>query len=429
MAVQKSNLPFITQILNFIPRQAFIELVHKYGTDTHSKGFDSWTHLIIMIFAQLCGAESLRDLTGSVATAPASVQDLFMNTIPTRSTISYNNSHRSYELFEAAFAMMTAEIKRRIPKGNKSLDISNPLYSFDSTTISLCLSVFDWAQYRTRKGGLKIHTLLDNEGCLPSFIQISEAKQHDIVAARSLALPKGSIVAMDRAYIDYALFYRWTREGVFFVTRTKTSTKLEYVGPNLATPLKKKPLKKADGGAGGSPEGPAGACQGPGSPPAVKVLRDRLVRLSQPKARESCPVDLRLVVIKDTGTKRKLSFLTNNLVLPAEKIAAIYKSHWEVELFFKCIKQEMIVKSFLGVSENAVRIQIYCAMIAVLLVKFLKSVPEDKVTWNFSNLIHLLRLNLFTYLSLFHWLEVPHCDVKPPLKGDKPKPVPCGLLF
>jgi IS4 transposase len=291
--------------------------------------------------------------------------------------------------------------------------------------------MFDWAHYRTSKGGIKLHTLLDNETCLPTFVSITEAKEHDINAARTLSLPKGSIVAIDRGYVDFALFYRWDSEGIFFVTRPKVGMTYEVIKelviPSSETLSHSATSKQTDETKADDEIKKTGKEMGKAEKRLLykkslvpcQVVKDQLIKLKSQKAHNDCPIELRLVTIIDPVKNCEMQFLTNKLDLTPRTIADIYRDRWQVELFFKCIKQNLIVKSFLGVSENAVRIQIYAALIATLLVKYLQFLPP-KVDWNFSNLIHLLRINWFTYQVLYQWLEFPHCSRQPPPK-DSPR--------
>jgi Transposase DDE domain len=250
----------------------------------------------------------------------------------------------------------------------------NKLLSLDSTTITLCLDLFPWAKFRRAKGGVKAHVLLDHDDYLPSYVLITEAKKSDVRVAQSLELNPDSIVAMDRGYNDYGLFAQWTERGVFFVTRLKENAALEVVE---------------------SATGPL--------PP--NILADQLIRFSGPQAVRDCPYLLRLVVVWDEAGQREIVVLTNLPHLAAATIAAIYKDRWEIELFFKALKQNLKVKSFVGTSQNALLIQIWTALIAMLLLKWLHHLSKAK--WSFSNLASMLRLNLFTYRDLLRWLENP----------------------
>jgi hypothetical protein len=256
----------------------------------------------------------------------------------------------------------------------KKFKFKNKLLSFDSTTISLCLTLFPWASFRRAKGGVKVHVLLDHDDYMPSFVRITEARHHDRTAARFLNLPKGSIVAFDRAYNDYGLFGIWTQNGIFFVTRMKENA-LYVVEEERNIPLNR------------------------------SILSDQIIRLIGSKAEEKCPYCLRRVVVWDNVNNCEIVLLTNHLTFGSTTIAAIYKDRWEIEVFFKTLKQHLKVKTFIGTSENALRIQIWTALIALLLLKYLHHLSKAK--WSLSNLATMLRLNLFTYRDLTEWINDP----------------------
>jgi hypothetical protein len=250
----------------------------------------------------------------------------------------------------------------------------NKLLSLDSTTISLCLDLFPWAKFRRAKGGVKAHVLLDHDDYLPSYVLITEARKSDVRVAQSLDLNAGSIVAMDRGYNDYALFGKWTEREVFFVTRLKENAAYEVVECAMG------PLPR-------------------------KILADERIRFTGPQAVKDCPHLLRRVVVWDEANQREIVLLTNLLHFGSTTIAAIYKDRWEIELFFKALKQNLKVKSFVGTSRNALLIQIWTALIAMLLLKWLHHLSKAK--WSLSNLASMLRMNLFTYRDLRRWLENP----------------------
>lgn len=240
----------------------------------------------------------------------------------------------------------------------------------DATVIDLCLSLFPWAKFRQTKGAVKLHLLLDHDGYLPTFANMTEGKVHEVNVARTLSLPKGSIVAMDRGYFDFGLFEKWNSEGVFFVTRMKENIQYDVLD---------------------SFEIPA----------ANAVLFDRTICPDNQKY--SHP--LRLIVVWDAKNEREIELVTNNFQLSAATIAAIYKDRWEIELFFKCIKQNLKVKTFIGTSANALKVQIWTALIATLLLKMLQF--KSKMEMALSRLVALLRLNLFSYRNLQDWLDDP----------------------
>jgi IS4 transposase len=246
--------------------------------------------------------------------------------------------------------------------------------SLDSTTISLCLELFPWAKFRRAKGGVKAHVLLDHDDYMPVYVLITEARRSDVKMAESFPINPGSIVAMDRGYNDYGLFGQWTERQIHFVTRLKDNAAYE-VRETAVIPANR------------------------------NILSDQLIQFTGDKARRDCPFPLRRVVVWDTTGQREIELLTNLMEFGATTIAAIYKDRWEIELFFKALKQNLKVKSFVGTSENALRIQIWTALIAILLLKWMHHLSKAK--WSLSNLASMLRLNLFTYRDLNAWLDNP----------------------
>jgi hypothetical protein len=295
---------------------------------------------------------------------------------PCRSTLSYANEHRPAALFEDLFWTASARFREQQALGGKKhkFRFKNRLLSLDSTTISLCLSLFPWARFRRAKGGVKAHVLLDHDDYLPAYVLLTEAKRSDVKLADSFTLNPGSIVAMDRGYTDYALFGRWTMAGVYFVTRLKDNAAYEVVQEYQV-------------------------------PANRGIVADQIIRLTGVQAQTDCPCLLRRVVVWDPDQEREIVILTNLLEFGATTIAAIYKERWQIELFFKALKQNLSVKSFVGTSENALRIQIWTALIALLLLKWLHHL--SKANWSLSNLASMLRLNLFTYRELTKWLHDP----------------------
>lgn len=295
---------------------------------------------------------------------------------PNKSTLSYANKHRPAELFEELFWTMSHRFRQSGGLGNRKrkFRFKNKLLSLDSTTISLCLNLFPWARFRRAKGGVKVHVLLDHDDYMPSYVWITEAKRHDRTVAKDVALKPGSIVAFDRAYNDYSLFSYWTANEVFFVTRQKENAVYQVVDER--TP-----------------------------PQNRSILADQIIKLTGPRAEERCPQLLRRVVVWDERNQQEIVLLTNHLDFGASTIAAIYKDRWEIEIFFKTLKQHLKVKTFIGTSENALRIQIWTALIALLLLKYLHHL--SRFGWSMSNLATMLRLNLFTYRDLTTWLHDP----------------------
>ncbi len=383
-----------SQILGQVSRIDFQKLVVKHGAERHAKGFRSWTQFVAMLFCHLARAESLREICYGLSCCNGKLLHLGVTRLPNKSTLSYANEHRSSELFRDMFWMLMDQFrasgKLGVP-GAKKFRFKNKLLLFDSTTISLCLSLFPWADFRRYKGGVKLHVLLEQGDYMPSFVHITEARTHDSKAAHLLSLPEGSIIALDRAYIDFGLFRKWTEQKVFFVTRMKKNA--SYVVAER---------RKA--------------------PKNSNVLKDEIIRLSGVNTWEKYPLPLRRIVVWDEKNKREVVLLSNHLKFGATTISAIYKERWQIEVFFKTLKQNLKVKTFIGVSENALRIQIWTALISLLMIKWLHYL--SKAGWSLSNMAVMIRLNLFTHRNLKKWLDRPYAT--PPLI---PEPQQTRLAF
>lgn len=367
-----------SQLLSTVPRSTFASLVKEHGAEKHAKGFTCWTQLVAMLFSQLARAESLREICNGLGCCVGKLVHLGVLRSPNKSTLSYANEHRPAALFEDLFWTLAQRFRSQeggVGVRKAKFRFKNKLLSLDSTVVTLCLQLFPWAKFRRAKGGVKLHVGLDHDDYMPAFLLITEAKLHDVKVAQSLRLPAGSIVAMDRGYNDYRLFGTWTADGVFFVTRLKDNAAYEVVEERLA-------------------------------PKGRRILHDQVIRLTAAKALESCPYLLRRVVVWDPDKDREIVLLTNHLDFGASTIADIYKERWEIELFFKALKQNLKVKTFVGTSENALRIQIWTALIAMLLIKWLHHLSQ--ATWSFSTMATMLRLNLFTYRDLNDWLRDPY---------------------
>ena len=372
--VQVASL--FNQLLQHFPRTEFAALVKKHDAERAAKGFTCWTQFVAMLFCQLGRADSLREICNGLACCLGRLVHLGITKAPRRSTLSYANEHRPAALFEDLFWTALTRFREQPAVGSRKhkFRFKNKLLSLDSTTISLCLTLFPWAKFRRAKGGVKAHVLLDHDDYLPAYVLLTEAKRSDVKLADSFTLNPGSIVAIDRGYIDYALFARWSTAGVFFVTRLKENAAFEVVEE----------------------------CQIPAN---RNIRADQLIRLTGTRAQADFPELLRRIVVWDAENEREIVLLTNLLGFGSTTIAAIYKERWKIELFFKALKQNLTVKTFVGTSENALRIQIWTAMIALLLLKWLHHL--SKANWSLSNLASMLRLNLFTYRDLTKWLHDP----------------------
>ncbi len=361
-----------SQLLHLFPRHEFHRAVRRNNAEHGSKGFACWDQFVAMMFCQLAQAKSLREICGGLKSCLGKVIHLGMSQAPKRSTLAYANGHRPWQLYQDVFYDLLRRCQNIAP-GHR-FRFHNKLYSLDASVVDLALSLFDWASYTRTKGAIKLHLLLDHDGYLPTFAHITEGNVADVEVARTLDLPAESIVAIDRGYIDFKMFGDWTERRIFFVTRLKRNQ--SYLV------LRSKETTRKGG-----------------------VQADLDIRFDRQKSWEACPHVLRLVRFVDPDTGRRFEFLTNNHSLSPLTIARIYKERWQVELFFKAVKQNLKIKTFVGTSPNALKTQIWTALIAILLLKYLQL--KAKRGWSLSTLVALLRWNLFTHRDLWKWLDDP----------------------
>lgn len=362
-----------SQLLDLFPRAEFQRAVREHQAERYAKGFSCWEQFVAMLFCQLGQAHSLREICGGLASSLGEMVHLGVWEAPKRSTLAYANAHRPWELFETVFHQFLAKCHREA-QGRRRFRFRNKLYSLDATVIDLCLTLFDWAKFRQTKGAVKLHLLLDHEGYLPTFAQITEGKVHEVKIAHGLEFAPGSIVVVDRGFTDYGLFGRWTRAGVYFVTRLKRGADYWVIG-------RRDPI------------------------PHRGILADEIIEFDGPTSRSKCPYRLRRIEYLDRETGEVFEFLTNHLEFGPTTIVRIYRDRWEIELFFKALKQNLKVKTFVGTSPNALKTQIWTALITMLLLKYLQL--RSRLRWSLSNLAALLRWNLFTYRELWSWLDDP----------------------
>jgi len=362
-----------SQILQLFPRSDFQLLVKDTKAERHARGFSCWDQFVSMMFCQLGRAHSLREICHGLSSCEGKLSHLGIDEAPKRSSLAYANEHRPWQLYQRVFFGLLERCRKEAPF-KKKFRFKNKLVSLDSTVIDLCVSVFDWAKFRRTKGAIKLHLLLDHDGYLPCFGVITEGKVHDVKVAWSLSFEPGTVVVDDRGYNDYRLFAKWTEEQVYFVTRMKDNA--------LYTIVEKRDV-----------------------PHNRSVLKDQIIWLSGSQAWEKCPYALRRVEVWDEEKQQALVFLTNHFEFGASTIAAIYKERWQIELFFKALKQNLKIKTFVGTSANAVKIQVWTALIAILILRYLQL--KSKFSWSLSNLVAILRMNLFTYRDLWAWLDQP----------------------
>jgi len=361
-----------SQLLQLFPRVEFQRAVKDHRAERHARGFTCWGQFVAMLFCQLGRAKSLREICGGLACAEGKLSHLGI-TVPKRTTLAYANAHRSWQLYQTLFFQLLARCQA-VARGRRKFRFKNPLLSLDASVIDLCASVFDWATYRRTKGAVKLHLLLDHDGYLPCYAVITEGRRHEITVARTLRFAPGTILVMDRGYMDFAWFGELTRQGVFFVTRLKDNAVYAVLGTRAV-------------------------------PQRGPVLRDELITLTGVRTAAKCPYPLRVVEVTDPATGDPLVFLTNQLTFGPTTIARIYKDRWQIELLFKALKQHLKVKTFVGTSANALHIQLWTALIALLVLKYLQL--RSTFGWSLSNLVALLQFQLFTHRDLWTWLNEP----------------------
>jgi len=348
--------------------------VEATRADRGAKGFSCWEQFVAMLFCQLGQAHSLREICGGLASCLGKARHLGIQKAPKRSTLAYANEHRPWQLYEKLFYQILGRC-RQLQFGKRAFRFKNRLFSLDASLIPLCASLFDWAKYRQTKGAVKLHLLLDHEGYLPVFACITTGKIHEVRIARMLNFPAGSIVVVDRGYVDFKLFRSWDEAGVFFVTRQKGNAHYRVV-EDRAIPKNR------------------------------SILSDQLIELEGYYSHKNYPGSLRRLEVWDEENEQRIVLLTNHLDFGATTIAAIYKDRWQIEIFFKTIKQNLKIKTFVGTSPNALLIQIWTALIAILVLKYLKH--RSQFQWSLSNLVAMLRYNLFTYRDLWAWIDQPY---------------------
>lgn len=360
------------QVLAMVDRYGFDSTVRELDAERGAKGFRSWDQFVAMLFCQLGSADSLREICGGLSTALGRMVHLGLKEAPKRSTLAYANSHRPWQLYQGVFEQLLGRCQGLAAERRRPFRFKNPLRVLDSTVIDLCLEVFDWARFRRTKGAIKLHLQLQDRGCLPCWALVTEGCTHDVRVAQGLSFDPGTIVVMDRAYNDYGMFGRWDAEGVFFVTRMKANAQYEVVY---------------------SLPGGGGAFRG-----------EEWIRLTGTAAK-GCGCVLRRIRIWDAENEREIVLLTNQRTLAATTVGRVYRYRWQIELFFKAIKQNLKIKTFVGTSENAVKTQVWTALIAILLLKFMQM--KSSWQWSLSNLAAMLRFNLLTYRDLWAWLDDP----------------------
>lgn len=366
------------QLAEFLPRRVFDGMVEKYQGNRYVKHFTCWNQLLAMIFGQLSNRDSLRDLIVSLDAHSQKSYHLGFGKSVTRSNLAKANESRDYRIFEE-FAYYLIDIARK-KLSNDDFEVKGKVYAFDSTTIDLCLSVFWWAKFRKAKGGIKIHTLYDITTQIPAFVHITDAKVHDVRAMDLIPYESGAYYIFDRGYVDYERLYRITGLGSYFVIRAKKGMQFEC-----------SEYRTVDVNTG--------------------VLSDQVGSLVGFVNSKQYPDKFRKIVFYDVEMDRTFVFISNNLELPSEQIALLYKNRWQIELFFKWIKQHLKIKSFWGTSENAVRIQIYSAIITYCMVAIIgHDLKLERSTYEILTVLGISLLDKTPVKELFS--KIDNNDVK-----------------
>lgn len=362
-----------TQLMHFLPRREFHACVERYQGHRRPRGFSCRDQFLSLAFAQLTFRESLRDIETCLRALEAKLYHVGFRGKVSRSTLADANRTHDWRIY-ADFAQVLIRRARRLYASEPlAVDLEQTVYALDSTTIDLCLSLFPWAKFRRRKGAVKLHTLLDLRGSIPCFIHVSSGKMHDVNVLDQLPIEPGAYYVMDRGYVDFGRLHRFTASGAFFVTRSKRNLD--------ATRRARQEVDKSTG-----------------------LRSDQTIVLAGPKSSRLYPDALRRVVFYDTEHRRRLVLLTNDFMLPALVIAQLYKCRWQVELFFKWIKQHLRIKAFYGTSDNAVKTQVWIAISVYVLVAIVKK--ELRIERSMYEILQILSITLFEKTPLLQALTL-----------------------
>ena len=369
------------QLFNFIPRYRFDRVVGDLQMDRYSKGFSCWKQFLTLLYAQIRSKDSLRDIESGLTTHQNKLYHLGMAPVP-KSTLADAMQRRDPAIFEELFYEILARAQAFAPSHKFRFD--NPLYSLDSTVIDLCLSMYDWAKYRRRKGAIKLHCQLDHRGNIPVFVAMTDGKTADITAARHLVtIQPDSIYCADKAYMSLSWLRHIDEQGAFFVTRMKNNADIHIIGQHV----------RPDLGNG--------------------VLQDNVIEFCNPASYSKYPRKMRAVEFYDVETEKTYVFITNNFCLEATVVAEIYRQRWQIELFFKWIKQNLKLKTFLGTSRNAVMSQVWVAMIYYLLVAYIKF--SSKAVLSLTEVSRRIKDGLMSRLHMIELLATSRRKImKPP---------------
>lgn len=376
-----SGQPIFSQLLKLIDRSLVIQQVNHYRSDHYTKKFKTYDHLVTMLYAIFHKCESLREVVTGMQVCSQRLAHIGINYSPRRSTFSDANAKRTPEVFEAIYKSLYSQYGKFLPDSRLRKKITSRLYIIDSTTIKLFKEILKNAGRQPsngkRKGGIKVHTMIKAEEDVPCLVQLTAAAKHDAPFIQGLSLPENSIVTFDKAYLDYAQYQLWNEARVTWVTRLRANAIYEITSQNELTQYHKN----------------------------KGLLLDQNVILGHTSHKNVTRINARLIKYYDSEKQKTYSFITNSKTLAAYTITQIYKRRWQIELLFKRLKQNFPLQYFLGDNENAIKIQIWCALIADLLIKVVQS--SLKKRWSFSNLSSMIRIHLMTYIKLFDFLNNP----------------------
>jgi hypothetical protein len=365
-----------SQLLSLLTRREFDQIVENHKAERHSRGFSCWGQLVAMLFCQLGRAYSLREICGGLAACEGKLKHLGLKDSPRRSTLAYANEHRPWEVYQDVFYQLLNRCIVESGQRGHGFRFKNKLLSMDASTISLCLQMFDWAHFQRAKGAVKLHLVLDHDGFLPSYVVLTTGKTHEIKIARGIRFDPETIVVFDQGYTDLKWWKELGEQGVYFVSRLRADLKYE-VEKTHAIP-----------------------------PTHQHLLKDESILLpGHRQVGKDGLRGLRRIEVWIEDKQEVMVLVTNHPRLAASTIAEIYRQRWQIETFFKSLKQLLKIKTFVGTSEKAVMTQIWTAMIAMLILRWLKL--KSKYGWSLSNLVALLRQQLFVHRDLWIWLDDP----------------------
>lgn len=382
-----ANITLFAQAIGKLPKECIRKIIREEKTDKHSKGYDTWSQFISMMFCRFSGCDSVRDISNGLNSANGNLNHLGICRAPSKSTVAYQNAKRDSGVFRRIFYALLAHFGQQTIWQRTKFRFKMPIKLLDSSTITLTMSLYEWAHYTTKKGAVKMHTLLDYDSLLPEFVNITDGKCGDNRGALDIPVSPHSVVVADRGYCDFSLLDYWDSRNVFFVVRHRDNLLYSQIEERLLPETR-----------------------------AQNVLIDEIIELTGEQTKKKYTKPLRRIAIWNDKHGYVVQLLTNNFKLSASTIAQLYKARWMIEIFFRNIKQLLKIKSFIGTSRNAVETQIWTALSTMLLLCLLKHIAKYK--WGLANLVVSLRLNTFTKIELEKWLNEPFTP-PPELAGEE----------